>query len=78
MKLPNKSTPYRKSIIAKFPIVLEKLQNENLTPVALYKKVKLKMNSITEFTDVLACLYALNKIGINSEEVLYYVEDDSM
>lgn len=40
MRLPSKVTPYKDSILAKFPIVLAALQTKNLTPSELYKKVK--------------------------------------
>jgi hypothetical protein len=78
MKLPNKVTSYKKSILAKFPVVLEALEKENMTPEKLYQKVKNKVSNISEFTDVLVCLYALNKIDFIDEEVLYYVENNTM
>lgn len=78
MKLPNKVTPYKKSVLAKFPVVLRALQKENITPVVLYKKVKRNVENVAEFTHIIVCLYALNKIDFLDEEVLYYVEDDTM
>ena len=73
MKIPSKVTPYRESTIAKFPIVLAILEKEDMTPTALYAKVKRsKIQDITEFVEVLDCLYAMNKIEIR-EEVLHYV-----
>lgn len=78
MRLPNKVTPYKKSVLAKFPIILEKLQHENMTPATLYKKVKRNIDNIAEFATILTCLYALNKIDFIDEEVLYYVENDPM
>lgn len=78
MKLPNKVTTYKKSILAKFPIVLSALRKENMTPVVLYKKVKRHVDNVAEFTHILVCLYALNKIDFIDEEVLYYVEDDTV
>lgn len=78
MRFPNKVTPYKKSIVAKFPLVLETLQDENMTPATLYKKVKRNIDNIAEFTNILTCLYALNKIDFIDEEVLSYVENDSM
>ncbi|MCL1990920.1 MAG: hypothetical protein FWG67_08540 [Defluviitaleaceae bacterium] len=75
MKFPDKVTPYKQSVIAKFPIVLEKLQKENMTPATLYKKVKRHIDNTSEFTNILTCLYALNKIDFIDEEVLYHVEN---
>nr|WP_211209095.1 ABC-three component system middle component 7 [Selenomonas bovis] len=44
-----------------------------MTPQELYAKVrKSKIKNISEFVEVLDCLYAMNKIKID-EEVLHYV-----
>ena len=74
MKFPSKVTPYKESIIAKFPVVLTILEKEDMTPSKLYTKVKnSKIKDIREFMEVLDCLYALNKIELQ-EEVLHYVD----
>jgi len=78
MKLPTKVTPYKKSILVKFSIVLNALQKENMTADGLYKKVKDKIKNVPEFIDTLTCLYALNKIDFIDGEVLCYVEDDTL
>lgn len=73
MKMPSKVTPYKESTIAKFPIVLAILEKGDMTPSELYAKVrKSKIKDITEFVEMLDCLYAMNKIDIR-EEVLHYV-----
>lgn len=73
MKMPSKVTPYKESIIAKFPVILTILEKEDLSPTELYGKVrKSKIKDITEFVEVLECLYAMNKIELR-KEVLYYV-----
>lgn len=73
MKTPSKVTPYKESTIAKFPAVLDLLEKKPMTPGELYSKVKKsKIKDITEFVEVLDCLYAMNKIEIR-EEVLHYV-----
>ncbi len=73
MKIPSKVTTYKESTIAKFPIILELLEKSDMTPPDLYAKVrKSKIKDITEFVEVLDCLYAMNKIEIR-EEVLHYV-----
>lgn len=78
MRLPSKVTPYRDSILAKFPVVLAALQVENLTPSELYKKIKSKIDGVTELVEILDCLYALGKVELLYGEVLHYVENDSM
>lgn len=72
MKFPSKVTPYKESIIAKFPLVLAKLENKDLSPSDLYKSVKNHVTDIREFMDILDCLYALRKIELNGE-VIHYV-----
>jgi len=75
MRLPDKVTSYKKSIIAKFPLVLEELQKENMTPRELYNRLKLKIKDISELTDILACLYMLNKIDFIDDEMLCYIDE---
>ena len=36
MKMPSKVTPYKESIIAKFPVILTILEKEDLSPTELY------------------------------------------
>ena len=73
MKMPSKVTPYKESLIAKFPVILTILEKEDLSPTELYGKVrKSKIKDITEFVEVLECLYAMNKIELR-KEVLHYV-----
>ena len=78
MKIPSKVTPYKESTIAKFPVSLSLLEQNDMTPNELYAKVKKsKVKDIAEFVEVLDCLYAMNKIEIR-EEVLHYVDRSSM
>ncbi len=78
MKLPSKVTPYKDSILAKFPIVLTALQECDMTPSELYKKIKNKVASAAEMVEILDCLYALGKVELLYGEVLHYVENGSM
>lgn len=74
MKFPNKVTPYKESILAKFPVVLIALKNEDMNPVRLFAKVKSKVTDVGEFIEILDCLYAMGKIELLDEgEVLHYV-----
>lgn len=72
MKFPSKVTPYKESIIAKFPVVLAKLEKKDMTPAELYKSMKSKVTDIREFMDIMDCLYALNKVELKGE-VIHYV-----
>lgn len=74
MKFPNKVTPYQASILAKFPIVLVLLEQQDMKPGDLYKKIKSKVSDVGEFLEILDCLYALGRIELNREgSVLHYV-----
>lgn len=78
MKFPSKVTSYKESALSHFPTVLSLLEQNTMTPSELYSKLKkTKKISIQEFMDILDCLYALNKIELH-EEVLYYVDSDTM
>jgi len=75
VKFPSKVTPYKASILSKFPTVLSVLETENMKPDALYGKVKSKVADVGEFLEILDCLFALGRIELNEEEgVLRYVD----
>ena len=66
MKFPSKVTPYKASILSKFPTVLSVLETENM---------KSKVADVGEFLEILDCLFALGRIELNEEEgVLRYVD----
>lgn len=62
MFLPNKTIPYSDSVIARFPIILKALKDNNQNIHSLYKKNKKKFLNIQNYVETLDCLYALNKI----------------
>ncbi|MBQ7243134.1 MAG: hypothetical protein IJS52_02915 [Bacilli bacterium] len=72
MRLPSKFTPYKQSVISKFPIVLEALETSDMTVMTLYKKVKSNMNGLKEFMEILDCLFILKKITLEEERMLHY------
>ncbi|MGN0605025.1 MAG: ABC-three component system middle component 7 [Oscillospiraceae bacterium] len=75
MRFPSKVTPYKDSILAKFPIILSLLKENETEPIELYKKVKSKFEDVGEFLEALDCLYALNIIDLIEERnVLRYVD----
>lgn len=79
MRLPSKVTPYKDSIMAKFPLVLAMLEQEDLTPTELYEKIKSKVNGVSELVEILECLFVLGRIELlDDEEVLHNVEADQM
>jgi hypothetical protein len=74
MRFPSKVTPYKLSILVKFPIILNILEREDLSPEILFQKVKKDVSDIGEFVEILACLFALGKILlIDERSELHYV-----
>ena len=75
MKLPNKLFSYRESIISKFPIILNALEQEkHFTIYELYINVINKFVDISEFLEAVECLYALGKIEYSYKlRRVYYV-----
>lgn len=75
MRFPSKVTSYQNSILAKFPVVLICLLEQDMKPRDLYKKVKSNVSDVGEFLEILDCLFALGKIEINREgSALHYVD----
>jgi len=62
MRLPSKVTPFMDSTISIFPILLNEIIKGDIAPMALFGKVKNKVNGISNFLVALDCLFALNKI----------------
>ncbi len=77
MRLPNKVTPYSKSVIARFPEILTVLKERDMTPNELLTSVKGSKDNVSEVLDAIDCLYALKKIELIQERsLLHYVERD--
>lgn len=68
MMLPNKTITYNESVISKFPLVLEFLQNKKSVKAGfLYEELKSQFKSIHVFVQTLDCLFALGKIKFNND-----------
>lgn len=73
MRLPNKVISYNRSIISKFPLILDTLQVKPYSVIDLYNSVKTYMD-IDDFLDIIDSLFALGKIRLNEQRrELYYV-----
>lgn len=68
MLFPNKLFSYRESIISKFPIALNELQDGPMTVSELYKVLNKHVSGVSEFLDLMDCLYAMNAIELDEEE----------
>lgn len=74
MRLPSKITPYKASILAKFPFLLNPLQKGAISPSALYQKTKGRLSGLGEYFLVLDCLFALGVIEFDDKNgVIRYV-----
>lgn len=79
MKFPNKVIPYRKSILSKFPLILKELENQDYSVLDLYNKLEKKLDGISEYIDVLDCLYYIGAIDFLPGGVkLHYVKGNML
>lgn len=77
MRLPSKVTPYKKSTLSKFPVVISVLQQQDMSPIELFSKVKGKGIDMADYVEILDCLYMLGTVELFAEkEVLHYVKRD--
>ncbi|NLJ19454.1 ABC-three component system middle component 7 [Globicatella sulfidifaciens] len=83
MRLPNKVTPFKSSVISLFPIILNTLIQNDMSPKDLLEITKSKTykneKSLADFLSALDCLFALGKIELTKEGgMLKYVNHDSV
>lgn len=64
MIIPNKSVPFKKTVIHKMLAILD-LDFEEIAITDLYSKTKTKFNSMDEFVYSIDLLYVLDKIMID-------------
>jgi hypothetical protein len=70
MNLPSSAVSFQDSVLSKFPLILQALSCEadGITPLVLYLTVKDDLRDISEFIEVLDCLFALGKINFDDEK----------
>lgn len=79
MRMPSKVNSYSDSVIALFAPILEKLEEQDMTPHELLEATRTKVSEISVFLDALDCLYKLGQIEIpEGMEVLRYVKTNNM
>lgn len=79
MIIPNKVTPYNKSILSKIPCVLTVLKQENKSPKQLWEEVGSKFEDINEYILTLDVTFFLGAIDYSKDEwVIRYVEANNM
>jgi len=79
MRLPNKVTPYSKSVIAWFPVILTSLKGKGMSPQKLMETLVIEQCSMGDFLDAIDCLYFLKRIELTEEgRILQYVEADPL
>ncbi len=77
MKLPGKTTTYRKSVIAAFPPILSLLKERDMKVSEL--RQSLPWLDFGDFISALDCLYALGKINLDREGgMLRYADTDHL
>lgn len=74
MRLPSKIFTYHESVLSKLPLILSALAEGPLPIRRLYELVACQTEDVSEFLEVLDCLFALGKIRYDDEmRALCYV-----
>lgn len=68
MKFPNKVTGINNSIIPSLHLLMKIILIKPIDVISLYYASE--MNNISQFSEALSCLYALNKIRLNEKKEL--------
>ena len=77
MKLPSKTTPYNRSVLALFPEILFILKKQAMRVADLQKEFP--DVPLGEFISALDCLYALRAIEFDEKRgLIFYAGTDSM
>ena len=72
MKLPSKTTPYKSSVLALFPSILNVWKQGDLSVPELYRQSRIA--DVVDYSNALDCLYALGKIELSEDGgLLHYV-----
>ena len=75
MIVPDKITPFRKSIIYKLPVIIEILRKGEMKPEELWISVQNHFDDINEYILSLEVAYILGVVELdNKSEVLRYVK----
>lgn len=79
MRLPSKVTPYKKSIFYVMPDIIRTLEENDMSPIDLYKQIRHRDLSLSDYIEALDCLFILGCIEINlNREVIHYVKETTM
>ena len=74
MKFPNKINSYKESVICRFPVILDVLNDKDISVMDLYFETRQCFYDTSEFLDTINCLFALNILEYKEElGVLHYV-----
>ena len=74
MRLPSKVTPFKDSTLSLLPLLLKEINKGDISPLTLLEKVRDRAGEISNFTEALDCLFALNKVELNEQaELLSHV-----
>lgn len=73
LKIPSKVTTYSDSVLATFPKLMKKLNEQSMSPKNLFSATRRYFEDVGEFVEALDCLFILNKICINKETGELYI-----
>ncbi len=73
MRLPNKTIPYKRSIIVYFLRIAIVLSVEDKAPMTMYNVLDIDGKNIGDYLDALDCLFAIGKLTLTEGGLLHYV-----
>ena len=77
MRLPSKVCTYKESVLSRFPVFLNLLKKESMGIKELYRSTASQIEDVSEFVEILSCLFILDKISLDLEDgVITYVSRD--
>ena len=72
MRLPNKTTPYNRSIIPYFPRIAAALSAEDAAPMTVYNVLEIEGKNVGDYLDALDCLFAIGRLTLTEGGLLHY------
>ena len=67
MRLPSKVTSFKESSLSRFPLLMSRMEKNDVSPYELYEETSKHFETIEDFIDTLDFLYAIGKISFDKE-----------
>jgi hypothetical protein len=79
MIIPNKITPYKRSILSRLPLLLEALLDQDKSPARLWEELQNQFEDINEFILTIDVAFVLQTVDyLKDKQVIRYVKADKV